>query len=100
MAMSKDKNDAVLTALGHPLRRAVLRRLENSTNGGLSPSQMADELDAPLANLSYHVRILAETGVLKLVKITPRRGAVEHYYKRAGNVIDKKAAEVLKLIND
>jgi DNA-binding transcriptional ArsR family regulator len=31
MAMSKmNKNDAVITALGHPVRRAILRRLENN----------------------------------------------------------------------
>lgn len=101
MAISKmDKNDAVLNALGHPIRRAILRRLENNANGGVSPSQLAKDLEGhlPLANISYHVRILAQTGVLKLVKTKPRRGAVEHYYKRAGNAIDKQAAEMLNLI--
>jgi DNA-binding transcriptional ArsR family regulator len=97
MAMS-NKNDVVLNALGHPLRRAVLRRLEANPNGGLSPSEMAKELNAPLALLSYHVRVLAESGVLKLVKTRPRRGAVEHYYKRAGNAADKQAAKMLDLI--
>lgn len=100
MAMSKQtKNDAALRAVSHPLRRAVMRRLETNANGGLSPSEMAKELDAPLSLLSYHVRVLAETGVLKLVKTTPRRGAVEHHYKRAGNAVDKTAAKVLDLIN-
>jgi DNA-binding transcriptional ArsR family regulator len=99
MAMSKqDKNDAVVKAVGHPLRRAILRRLESDANGGLSPSALAKELDADLASLSYHIRILSETGVLKLVKTTPRRGAVEHFYKRAGTHLDRKAAQLLHLI--
>jgi DNA-binding transcriptional ArsR family regulator len=95
----KDKNDAALKAVGHPLRRMIMRRLEKNANGGLSPSELAKEMDAPLTHLSYHVRILAQTGVIKLVKTTPRRGAVEHHYKRAGNAVDKKAAQVLDLIN-
>lgn len=96
----KDMNDAVIAALGHPLRRAILRRLENNANGGLSPSDLAKELNAPLPNLSYHVRTLVESGVLKLVKTKPRRGAVEHYYSRAGNAVDKQVAEVLNLIGN
>jgi hypothetical protein len=46
-----------------------------------SPSDLADELDAPLGNVSYHVRILAQLGLLKLVSKRPRRGAIEHYYQ-------------------
>jgi DNA-binding transcriptional ArsR family regulator len=51
-----------------------------------SPSDLADELDAPLGNVSYHVRILAQLGLLKLVRKRPRRGAIEHYYQARGRV--------------
>jgi DNA-binding transcriptional ArsR family regulator len=51
-----------------------------------SPSDLAEELDAPLGNVSYHVRILAQLGLLKLVKKRPRRGAIEHYYQARGRV--------------
>jgi DNA-binding transcriptional ArsR family regulator len=99
MAMSKqEKNDAVLKAVAHPLRRAILRRLESNANGGLSPKDLAKELGTELPNLSYHIRILADTGVLKLVKTKPRRGAIEHFYKRAGNHVDRKVGEVLERI--
>jgi DNA-binding transcriptional ArsR family regulator len=98
MAMSKNKNDAVLTALGHKTRREILRLLENATNGGLSPKDLSSELDEQLGSVSYHVRILAASGVLKLVTTKPRRGAIEHYYTRAGNAVDKKVTEVLGLI--
>jgi predicted transcriptional regulator len=45
-----------------------------------SPSEIASELDAPLTHVSYHVRQLASLGLIKLVRTTPRRGAVEHHY--------------------
>jgi len=32
-----------------------------------SPRQLSDELDAPLQNVSYHVRELAKLGLIKLV---------------------------------
>src|SRR3954454_22839921 len=65
-------------AMAHPLRLRILAALEHRT---ASPSELADELDAPLGNVSYHVRQLHGLGLLKLVKETPRRGAVEHYYR-------------------
>lgn len=98
MATKKQKNDAVVSALAHPLRREILRALEGETNGGISPSQMAEQLGQPLPNLSYHIRMLVDSGVLKLVKTKPRRGAIEHFYKRSGNHLDKKVEAMLKLI--
>jgi DNA-binding transcriptional ArsR family regulator len=64
-------------ALAHPLRTRILSALEDRT---ASPSQLAEELGAPLGVVSYHVRRLAALRFLKLVKRVPRRGAVEHYY--------------------
>jgi hypothetical protein len=46
-----------------------------------SPSELADELDEPLGNVSYHMRFLADLKMVKLVRTEPRRGAVEHYYE-------------------
>lgn len=68
----------VVKALAHPLRVHILGLLEERT---LSPSEIADEIDAPLGNVSYHVRQLAQLGLIKLVRKTPRRGAIEHHYK-------------------
>ncbi len=68
---------ALAKALAHPLRTRILAALEGGT---ASPSELADELDAPLGVVSYHVRRLAALGFLKLVRSEPRRGAVEHYY--------------------
>lgn len=105
MAMStQEKNDAIIGALKHPIRREILRRLDN-TNGGLSPKMVVEALaetkfrkKAALGNVAHHMRVLKEAGVIKLVKTTPRRGALEHFYKRTGNHLDRKAAELLQLV--
>ena len=68
----------VVKALAHPLRVSILQILDKRT---ASPSELAEELGAPLGNVSYHVRQLASFGLIKLVKRTPRRGAIEHHYK-------------------
>jgi DNA-binding transcriptional ArsR family regulator len=69
---------SVIKALTHPLRVQILHSLEERT---ASPSELADEIGAPLGNVSYHVRQLHSLGLIKLVKKTPRRGAIEHHYK-------------------
>src|SRR3712207_2003998 len=75
----KDVTDARLVkALAHPLRVRILGVLDERV---ASPSELAEELDAPLGNVSYHVRILASLGLIRLVKETPRRGSVEHHYE-------------------
>jgi DNA-binding transcriptional ArsR family regulator len=68
----------VIKALAHPMRVQVLTVLEQRS---ASPSEIADELDLPLGNVSYHVRQLAASGLIRLVRETPRRGSVEHHYE-------------------
>lgn len=69
---------AVITALNHPLRRTVLRRLLEAPP--ISPVTLSRELERPLNLVSYHVRILEEQEVIRLVGTTPRRGALEHFF--------------------
>jgi DNA-binding transcriptional ArsR family regulator len=69
---------SVIKALTHPLRVQILHALEERI---ASPSELAEEIGAPLGNVSYHVRQLHALGLIKLVKKTPRRGAIEHHYK-------------------
>lgn len=67
----------IAKAYAHPLRIHILGLLDDRV---ASPSEIATELNAPLTHVSYHVRQLAGLGLIKLVKTTPRRGAVEHHY--------------------
>ena len=68
----------LVKALAHPLRVRILGVLDQRV---ASPSELAEELGAPLGNVSYHVRILASLGLVRLVRETPRRGSVEHHYE-------------------
>jgi len=65
-------------ALAHPLRVRILTSLQKGIS---SPNQLAQELDEPLGNVSYHVKTLLEYDCVELVKTEPRRGAVEHFYR-------------------
>jgi DNA-binding transcriptional ArsR family regulator len=65
-------------ALSHPLRVRILAILEERI---ASPVQLAELLDASLGVVSYHVRTLEKFGLIKLVRTTPVRGAVEHHYR-------------------
>ena len=74
----------VVKALNHPLRVEILRAIEENR---ASPVELSRRLDAPLGVVSYHVRVLADLGLIKLVKRTPRRGAVEHHYEAKAPVL-------------
>jgi DNA-binding transcriptional ArsR family regulator len=80
-AISDIGDPRLVKALAHPLRVQILSTLEDRV---ASPSDLATELGAPLGNVSYHVRTLADLGLVKLVKRRTRRGAVEHYYQARG----------------
>jgi DNA-binding transcriptional ArsR family regulator len=78
VSLTDDITDPRLAkALAHPLRLEILRHLGDRT---ASPSEIAAEIGAPLTNVSYHVRKLRALGLIKLVRKTPKRGVIEHYY--------------------
>lgn len=49
----------------------------------ISAKDAAEELELPIANVSYHVRRLAALGFLEATRQEPRRGAIQHYYRLA-----------------
>lgn len=71
--------DRVLHALGHPVRRQILRSLVRHDG---SASAISKELDLDLSVVSYHLnQVLArECGVVELVETVERRGALEKIY--------------------
>jgi DNA-binding transcriptional ArsR family regulator len=96
-AISDIGDPRLVKALAHPLRVQILTVLEERT---ASPSDLAEELGAPLGNVSYHVRTLTELGLLKLVRRRTRRGAVEHYYRarERATVSDKAWSQVPSVV--
>jgi DNA-binding transcriptional ArsR family regulator len=67
-----------------------------------SPRQLSGVLDAPLQNVSYHVRELAKLGLIKLVRTTSRRGAIEHHYTAvaAPRISDEAWSELPPIARD
>jgi DNA-binding transcriptional ArsR family regulator len=83
MQITEIDDPRLVKGLAHPLRIHILRVLEARV---ASPSEIAEEIGAPLGNVSYHVRFLARVGLIELTSTKPRRGAVEHYYRAVGRV--------------
>jgi DNA-binding transcriptional ArsR family regulator len=79
----------VTDELVHPTVVDILLMCERSVH---SPKQMAEAMGAPLPQVSYHVRRLADAGLLELVDTIPRRGALEHFYRAGGCVRRRRAA--------
>ena len=78
-------------AMAHPLRARILALLDGG--GERSPVELARELDAPLGVVSYHVRVLADAGLVELARTSARRGAIQHHYKlRDGNAVSGSVA--------
>ena len=82
--MSKPKNsiDRLAVIRGHKLRRGIFQAAQEAHAAGklVSPVGLHRQLKAPLPKTSYHVKILAEAGALKLMEQIPRRGALENLY--------------------
>jgi DNA-binding transcriptional ArsR family regulator len=77
----RSNENELLVALGHPLRRQILR--EMAQRGAVSPRELASLLGRPLSNVSYHVRVLADCAAVNLVRTEPVRGSVQHFYRLA-----------------
>lgn len=63
----------------HPLRKRILAIMLDGK--AISPNMLAQQLDEPLGNVSYHVAILFKDEMVVFVKGVPRRGAMEHFYR-------------------
>jgi DNA-binding transcriptional ArsR family regulator len=77
---SEPKANDLFNALGHPLRRRILREMI-SMRGEVSPRELAAKLSEPLSALSYHVRVLAECEAIELVRTRQIRGSTQHFYR-------------------
>jgi DNA-binding transcriptional ArsR family regulator len=71
------ENPALVRALAHPLRAKMLYALQDRE---ASPKELAAHFGVPLANVAYHIQVLRKLRLIRLVRKTRRRGAVEHHY--------------------
>jgi DNA-binding transcriptional ArsR family regulator len=72
----------LIRALAHPLRRRILKEMGRKKEE-ISPVDLSRCIGSPLANVSYHVRILAECEAIILVRTQPVRGSTQHFYRFA-----------------
>jgi DNA-binding transcriptional ArsR family regulator len=79
------KEDDLIRAVNHPLRRQILRLLHSSRDP-LSPMQiektleLGDEPKENLSTISYHVRVLADYKISPKVGQRQVRGAMQRFY--------------------
>lgn len=66
-------------ALAHPVRVEILRALLEQEPG--TPSGFAATLEIPLGVASHHVRRLRDLRLIRVVRRTHIRGAVQHHYR-------------------
>ena len=72
------RDPAVLRILANPSRRRIYAA---AVERPASAKELAERFDEPLARVSYHVRALADAGLLRPVRQTRRRGAIETHYR-------------------
>jgi len=65
-------------ALKHPLRARIYQAL---LGGEASAAEIARSLRVPVPNVSYHVRALADAGLIVAARTTRKRGAVETHFR-------------------
>jgi DNA-binding transcriptional ArsR family regulator len=76
--IGKSPQEVLVKALNHPIRVKALTIL---TERIASPKEIAEQIDAPLSNVSYHVRVLDELGLIEIMEEESVRGSVAHFYK-------------------
>ncbi len=87
----RSRTHELLVALKHPLRREILQEMAGGKP--TSPRELATTLKHPLSNVSYHVRVLVDCGVLTLVRTRQVRGSTQHFYR--STIKDEWAQAVL-----
>jgi DNA-binding transcriptional ArsR family regulator len=70
-----------VAALNHPLRRNILRILNETEIA--SATEISRRMELRLGNVAYHVKVLADLQVLELVRRRKVRGAFEKFYRSA-----------------
>ena len=79
----------------HPLRGHVWVTLFE--RGVVSPTEIANELDLDVSEVSYHFRELKKRNLIKLVRTVQRRGFDEHFYEPVAPALDFNDAAWMEL---
>ena len=58
----------LISAIGHPLRRQILRAYLGGPHEGASASELAEALDQRVGRVAYHLTTLAKSEILRPVQ--------------------------------
>src|SRR3954471_12007142 len=79
----------VAKAMAHPLRIQIVAMLNQRV---MSATMISKQIDEPLQNVAYHMRVLRKKGLIEEVSSRPVRGSTEHFYRATKRVLfDGKA---------
>ena len=74
--------------VGHPLRAKIWTVLAEEV---ASPNELSRRFSEEIGDVSYHVKVLREDGVIELVSTRQVRGAVEHFYRATQRPLSDEA---------
>jgi DNA-binding transcriptional ArsR family regulator len=80
---SQSIEQRIVKALANPLRLRILTILNDRV---ASPNELHKELEEGLSQVSYHVKVLKDFKLIEQVRLEPKRGAVEHFYRATNKV--------------
>lgn len=69
----------LIVAIGHPVRRRVLRLMTGAEEPS-SPARVCEPLEISVSMAGYHVRVLNRLGAVRPDGERTVRGALEHLY--------------------
>lgn len=81
--VTADSTEA-LKALGDPTRNVILALL---LERAATTSQLAEALDKPKGTVGYHLKVLEDCGLIRVVRTRKVRAMTEKYYGRVGRTI-------------
>ena len=73
-----------LKALGDPTRSVILSLL---LERAATTTHLAEALDKPKGTVGYHLKVLEEAGLVRVVRTRPVRAMTEKYYGRTGRTV-------------
>jgi DNA-binding transcriptional ArsR family regulator len=74
----------LVKAIAHPMRLDALRIFNERV---ASPKEVAGELGVAVTHLSYHVKVLRDSGWIELVRTNQVRGATQHFYRATSQAL-------------
>ena len=91
-AGSRDMSPALIEGVNNPVRRQILRMFSKK-RPEWSPVELSQLIPGGLSQLSYHMKVLRDRGILIETRTKAVRGSTQHFYNSA--VVGNKIVRVI-----